>query len=86
MIHSLHHVAARIGRGNVLAMFPQPALREHNLVILRDDDAFAQHAHRGARAVGRRPSGHLDGLRMMADHAGHEMHVCRCVVLLGGGR
>ena len=83
MIHPLHDVAARIGGRHILAVLPQPALGERDLVILRDDDALAQHSHRRAGTVRWRPPRHQDRLRVMADHARHEMHVGWRVILLG---
>ena len=43
-----------------------------NLVELRVDDAAAEGAHVRARAVGRRPAGHHDRLRVVMDHPRHE--------------
>ena len=50
-------------------------LHRRDLVALADDDPLAEDRDVRARAVRRRPAGHDHGLRVMRNHARHEVHV-----------
>ena len=69
------HRMVRMRRGNLFPARRQPSLHHLDFVGLRDLDALRQLPH----GVTGRPAvdqvGHLHGLRMMADHALHELHV-----------
>ena len=69
------HHSIPVGLRHRLAAVAEPALHGRDLVLLGIDDPLGQGAHRWAGAVGGRPAGHHDGLGMVADHAGHEVHV-----------
>ena len=65
----------RVGRGHGLAAVAQPVAHELDLVALGDDLPLAEHAHVGPRAVRRGPPGNQHRLRVMRNHAGHEIDV-----------
>ena len=77
VLHAVHlHLVARRRRvGHGLAAIAQPGLHHRDLVALADDDALAEDRDVLARAVRRRPAGHDHGLRVMRNHARHEVHV-----------
>jgi hypothetical protein len=58
----------------------EPALHGPDLVALRHGDTGAEHLHLASGTMARRPAGHRYCLRMMADHALHELHISRCIV------
>src|SRR5205085_10818262 len=58
-----------------LAASEQPGLHGESLVLLRVDDSIREALHRRTGAVGRRPTGHHDRLRMVVDHSRHEADI-----------
>src|SRR6266851_2915815 len=77
VIHAWHRPARGVHVWNRLVPVPQPALHEDDLVTLADNDALAEGAHGPIRAMRGRPPGDQHGLRMVVDHAGHELRVRR---------
>ena len=74
-IHARHRVVSGVRLRNGLMPLPEPALHEGDLVALAYDDSLAQGAHGRTRSVRGRPAGDQHRLRVVADHAGHEVHV-----------
>ena len=74
VLHAAHHHlhAERVGLGHRLISVLQPRLHQPDLGRLSERDASAEDLERLARAVRRGPTGHLHGLRVVGDHAGHE--------------
>ena len=64
-----------VASGTALPAIAQPLLHHRDLVALPDDDALAQDRDVLAGAVRRRPARHDDRLRVMRNHAGHELDV-----------
>ena len=77
VLHAVHlHLVPRgRGVGHGPAPVAQPLLHRRDLVALPDDDPFAQDRDVLTGAVGRRPARHDDRLRVMRNHAGHELDV-----------
>ena len=78
-----------VASGTGLAPVAQPLLHRRDLVALPDDDPFAQDRDVLTGTVGRRPARHDDRLRVMRNHAGHELDVGVAVwqvVRFGAGR
>ena len=66
---------ARVRLGHRLIPILQPLAHQTDLRRLRHRDAPAKDLERLARAVRLGPLGHLHGLRVVADHARHELDV-----------
>ena len=74
-IHSGHHHVFGIGVRHGFVPRGEPAREQGDFVFLTGDDALAQRAHGRGRTVCRRPPRDQEGLRVMVDHARHEVHV-----------
>src|ERR1700754_1688119 len=64
-----------VGGRHRLATIAKPVAHELDLVTLSNDLTLAQGADVGARAVRSCPPGDEHRLRMMRNHAGHEVHI-----------
>ena len=70
-----------VGGRHRLATIAKPVAHELDLVTLSDDLALAEGADVRARAVRSGPPSDEDRLRMMRNHAGHEVHIGSAVGL-----
>jgi hypothetical protein len=69
----------RMRVGDLLAPHLQPALHQHDLVLLRQRDAAGQQPHVFSIGARLQQRDHFQRLRVVADHVLHEPHVRRCV-------
>jgi hypothetical protein len=74
--HAWHaHLPPRGGVGRELTIGPQPLLHEPDLGLLRLVDLLGELDEVLTGIVPRGQTGHVDGLRVMRDHALHEANV-----------
>ena len=79
--HSRHHHRTWIGGWrNRLVVILEPELHGLDFVGLGDRDLLAEQQDSLARAVGGRPRGHGQRLRMVTNHSLHERHIRRRVI------